>query len=494
MSATHEYRAGFFFCGSGPGAYGFLQAHVTLAGQSARFVSVGGIDFDPLACADFEMLTQSPALCCDIRECTPSMLRALMGETAPDVVFGSPPCQGFSRLLAAKVSQTAKYQELNRLVLVWLELVMATWAEPPALLLLENVEGIATRGAGLLKSVRKVLRSGGYVLNESTHDCGVIGGLAQHRSRFLIVARRPSRVPGLLYQPPKRRVRGCGEVLGDLPLPADIDAGRLHALPRMTPKNWLRLALIPPGGDWRDLEGVLADGQARREVFGRYKINAWDEPVSTIAGSGTNGVYGVADPRVKTAFDHGYGVLAWTQPSPTVAGGSAVGQGAYAVADPRLTCEPRRGAYGVLDWSQPAKTITGSHQIDNGPAAVADPRFSEPAEVDSVDWSSKRPADRPPVMIARDGTWHRPLTLLDLAALQGLPARLNGAPLDMAGTLSQVRTHLGNAVPVGAAKAIAEKMLVTLCGADSGAFSLSNDSVWVDAPDAIEPGRAELAS
>jgi len=146
---TREYKAGFFFCGSGPGAYGFLQAHVTLAGQSARFVSAGGIDFDPLACADFETLTKSPALCCDIRECTPSMLRALMGDRAPDVVFGSPPCQGYSRLISSAVSATPKYQELNRLVLVWIELVLATWAEPPAMLLLENVEGIAHRGAGL---------------------------------------------------------------------------------------------------------------------------------------------------------------------------------------------------------------------------------------------------------------------------------------------------------------------------------------------------------
>lgn len=450
---TREYRAGFFFCGSGPGALGFLQAHVTLCGQSARFVSVGGIDFDPLACADFETLTNSPALCCDIRECTPSMLRALMGETAPDVVFGSPPCQGYSRLLSQKISKTPKYQELNRLVLVWIELVLATWDEPPALFLMENVEGIAHRGAHLLKAARKLLRDAGYVMHESTHDCGEIGGLAQHRSRYLIVARRPKRVPHLLYQPPKKRVRGCGEVIGELPLPADEAGGRLHKLPRMTPKNWLRLALIPAGGDWRDLEGVLADGQARREVFGRYKINAWDEPVATIAGSGTNGVFGVADPRVSVAYDRGYGVLRWDEPSPTVAGGSAVGQGAY---------------------------------------AVADPRFTEP-DVAAVDWSQKGPVARPPVLIARDGTWHRPLTLLDLAALQGLPHRLNGEPLDLAGdSLSAIRTRIGNAVPVGAAKAIAERKLATLLGSDIGAFSLSSDAVWVESDDSIEPGWARV--
>lgn len=490
MSA-HVYRAGFFFCGLGAGARGFTEASISMLGREARFESVGGIDLDPLSCADFEMLTGSPSLCADVREVTPGMLRDLMGENAPDVIFGSPPCQGYSRLLAAKMSATPKYQALNELVVVWLELVLAAWPDdPPALLLLENVEGIAHRGLHLLKRVRSLLRGAGYVLDESTHDCGEIGGLAQHRSRFLLVARRPRKVASLLYQPPKKRVRGCGEVLGGLPLPEAPEGGPLHKLPRLTAKNWLRLCLIPAGGDWRDLEGVLADGQARREVFGRYKINAWDEPVATIAGSGTNGVFGVADPRVKVAYDRGYGVLRWDQASPMVAGGSAVGQGAYAVADPRLTCEPRAGAYGVLAWDAPAKTITGHHKIDNAPAAVADPRVHE-----AIDWSAARPLDRPPVLIARDATWHRPLTLLDLAALQGLPATLNGAPLALAGhRTSDMRTRIGNAVPVGAAKAIAEKMLVTLLGSEMGAFSMSSDRVWVDAPDAIEPGHAELAS
>lgn len=489
----HVYRGGFFFCGCGGGAFGTLRARIKMLGHSARFVSVGGLDNCPLSCADFEMLTESSALCCDIRECTPSMLRALMGDDAPDMVVGSPPCQGYSRLISKKLAQSPKYRELNRLVLVWIELVLATWPDdPPALLLLENVEGIQTRGADLLAKVRKLLKGAGYLLSESTHDAGEIGGLAQHRSRYLMVARLPKRVPALLYQPPKKRVRGCGEVLGDLPVPGGDEGGPMHALPLMIPVNWLRLALIPAGGDWRDLKGVLADGQARRDVFGRFKINAWDEACATVAGSGTNGVYGVADPRVKVAYDRGYGVLRWDQPSPTVAGGSAVGQGAYAVADPRFTCEMRAGAYGVLDWKNPAKTITGHHKVDNAPAAVADPRVKS-VELETVDWSSTRPMKTPPVMVAPDGTWHRPLTILDLAALQGLPTLHRGQPLKLAGnTLGRWRTAIGNVIPPGAAEAIAEKQLVSLLASDLGSFSMSSDAVWVESPEAIEPGMTVL--
>jgi hypothetical protein len=77
-----------------------------------------------------------------------------------------------------------------------------------------------------------------------------LAGLAQHRRRFLLVARLKKSVPCFIYQPPKKRVRGCGEVLGALPLPEDESAGELHKLPKLSWLNWVRLALIPAGGDW----------------------------------------------------------------------------------------------------------------------------------------------------------------------------------------------------------------------------------------------------
>jgi site-specific DNA-cytosine methylase len=266
----------------------------------------------------------------------------------------------------------------------------------------------------------------------------------------------------------------------------------------MCPNNWLRLCMIPGGGDHRDIEGVLADGQARRDIFGKYKITLWDEPTPTVAGSGSNGIYGVADPRVKSAYDRGYGVLRWDEPSPTVAGGSAVGQGAYAVADPRFTCVPRSGAYGVAAWNEPARTITGHHEVDNATAAVADPRVTSPGPdswLREIDWSreNRRPLEKAPVLIARDGTWHRPFTLLDLAVLQDMPWQIDGEPLDLSGRwLGKIRRRIGNAIPVGAMAAVATKMLVTLLGSELGAFSLSGDAVWVEGPDTIEPGRAEV--
>jgi site-specific DNA-cytosine methylase len=345
------YTAFFPFQGLGLGARGFLDAQIHMMGEPACFRSIGGIDIDPLGCADFEYLTDSPALCADISTLTVADLIAFAGAEAPDVVFMSPPCKSFSGLLSKAASESPKYNAMSRLVVTWTKLMLDAWgASPPRLVLLENVPRIASRGAWLLKEVKALLRKAGYVFHAQNHDCGELGGLAQHRQRYLLVARHPKRCAPLLYQPPKKRVRACGEVLEKLPLPEDPAGGPMHKLPRLSWINWVRLALIPAGGDWRDLEGVLADGQARREVFRRHHVGRWDESTATVAGSGSNGIQNIADPRVRDllkvdrAYDHGYGVLRFDEPSSTVAGGSHPGQGAYSVADPRIAGGPSGSA------------------------------------------------------------------------------------------------------------------------------------------------------
>lgn len=530
------FRALFPFCGLGAGARGFLDARVSLLGHEARFESLGGIDFDADACRDFEMLTGSPAWCTDVAAIEPAELRARYGDRAPDVVFMSPPCKGASGLLSEAKASTAKYQTMNRLALLWTEKMLAAWPDPPKLVLLENVPRLKKRAASMVRELRALLRRAGYVLSDGFHDCGELGALAQHRRRYLLVARHARSVAPLLYQPPRRRVRACGEVLGALPLPEDPRAGRMHRLPRISWLNWVRLALIPAGGDWRDLEGVLADGEPRRAKFKRHRVERWDEPTGTIGGSGSNGVANVADPRgrewfgnvlrvknwnepastvtggsgptngggavadprfgnvdrvtpwtdpvgtithspapssgagavadprVEHAYDHGYAVLDWREPSSTIAGKSHPGNGAYSVADVRVE-DAYRGSYGVLSWSEAAATITGRSGVATGRFAVADPR---------------RPPAITPLIVAADGTWHRPLTTLELAALQGLPTIVNGAPLLLAGTSSSKhRERIGNAVPPPTAEAIAQRMLVALVEAHLGAFSLSSGAVWV---------------
>lgn len=475
------YRAFFPFGGSGAGALGFQDAQAHLPGfdVTARFEVVGGFDIDAQACADFQYLTGVEQLCIDARALTPAMLRRAAGKRAPDCVFTSAPCQGSSGLLSAEKAKSEKYQSLNELALIWVRLMLATWDEPPALMLFENVPRIQARAAEMLSTMKRLLRAAGYVLTDGHHDCGELGGLAQHRRRWLLVARHPRRCPPLLYQPPKRRVRGCGEVLGNLPVPGSIDArafGRMHEMPRLSWLNWVRLALIPAGGDWRDLEGVLAEGQARREEFKRHAVEAWHEPVGTVAGVGNNGVANVADPRIDW-FKGILGVNAWDVAAPTVTTSSSPSNGRYSVADPRVKRAFDAG-YAVLDWRAAARTIATKTSAGCGAYAVADPRSVVPTER-VWEGDPRKPPDFTPVIVASDGTWHRPLTTLELAALQGFPMQVRGEPLKLAGSNSRIRTAIGNAVPPPAAHAIAERMLIALAEGALGAFSMSSETVWV---------------
>lgn len=275
------FTAFFPFGGAGGGALGFAQAEIAALGRAARFRVIGGFDFDAEACADFEYLTGAREACADVMSLTPAKLRAIAGERAPDVVFSSAPCKGASGLLSDAKSKTPKYAAMNDLSLVWIRLMLETWGDaPPKLVLFENVPRLKTRAGGMLREIRRLLRAAGYVISDGFHDCGELGGLAQHRRRYLMVARHKS-LPPLLYQPPKRRVRACGEVIGPLPMPEDPAGGPMHMLPKISWLNWVRLALIPAGGDWRDLPGVLAEGEERRAKFKRHAVEDFAAPVGT---------------------------------------------------------------------------------------------------------------------------------------------------------------------------------------------------------------------
>lgn len=684
------YRVLFPFCGIGGGALGFISpgARTRIFGKDVRCESIGGIDNDPAVCKAFVYLTKSPALCADISTLTVARLVDFAGERAPDGVFLSAPCKGSSKLIPDAKALEPKYVKLNALAENWIDLMLAAWGDrPPKFVLFENVPNVTTRAKAMIGRIKSKLRKAGYAIHDGYHDCGELGGLGQRRKRWLMVARHAAQVPPLLYQPPTKRVRGCGEVIGPLPMPGDPAGGKMHKMPRISFLNWVRLALIPAGGDWRDLPNVLVDGQKRREKFKRHEVADWAKPTGTVGGSGSNGVTNVADPRPTTEwfngcyevldwlqpsraviggrsngalyvadprvapeyllkpspgrhvhkyavgaweapartvisktqpgsggpavadprvphafsgdprlaakafplgygvtswnapswtitsggriaqgsfavadprvvvtfsangapegqsvaarwfhhvlrvvpwtepsgtvtgalgptngaacvadprwqrllpqrmpYDKAYGVLGWGDPAHTIAAGSDVGQGAYAIADGRLSwlealdavggrvalgCTPHAGAYGVLPWTEAAKTITASACHDNGAFAVVDPRWPD-VPLFVVHDVTKAPSEVP-VIIAADGTWHRPFTTLELAVLQGLPSEVDGQPLELPGSNATAwREWIGNVVPPPAAAAIATRMLVNLASADEGAFVLAPDGeVWV---------------
>lgn len=637
MSSPHnhppvEFTEFHLFAGIGGGSLGASHARATWLGCRGSIRNIGAIDFDANACADYERITGSTITCLDLfdaeqyvafhgkqpppewREATPEDVLAASGGQCPDIVFTSPPCKGFSGLLPSASAASTKYQALNRLTLRSIDLTLRAFAQRlPAVILLENVPRIKSRGAELVSEITARLKRSGYVVTYADHDCGEIGGLGQHRRRFLLIARNPKRLAPFVYQPPKRALKTIGDVIGPLALPDDPSLGPMHRLPRLKWLTWLRLALIPAGGDWRDLQKIapeeyriakltdgsyngspglygvidwnkpapvvtsgmrvpcsntpaaiadprlpeskgvypnrfkvgrfddpaacitgdtdvqcgaqsiadprLSDREHRRsnshtvapwdgqaftitgedtigsgaqaisdprvpEKSGRHfshmRVNGWVEPGGTVTGSThvANGAPSIGDPRLHHVPRPGvYRILRMDETAPTITGGAGVGtsNGPQAVADHRLGCSPRSGSYGVDGWNDTLSTVIGSGDIHAARVAIADPR---------IPGNDERP-DPPPVIVALDGTWHRPLTTLELLALQSFPVRFaDGTPVVLAGKSDSAwRERVGNAVPPDASRGIHEQILLAMVQHAVGeTYTLGTTPVWVRKP------------
>ncbi|MDV6775083.1 DNA cytosine methyltransferase [Pseudomonas aeruginosa] len=493
-----------FCCGLGGGAAGFNRARPRVGNVDAEWVCLGGIDVDPAGLRDFERLAGVPGTLLDLftrdqyvrfhgkeppagwREATPEDVRRAAQGKRPDAVFISSPCKGASGLLSEKLSLTPKYKALNELTLRCIWLMGEAWADDPVpLIVFENVPRLASRGRHLLDQINSLLGSFGYAVAETTHDCGELGGLAQSRKRFLLVARHVEKVPPFLYEPEKKSLRAVGDILGRMPLPGDIDAaGPMHRVPSLQWKTWVRLALVRAGSDWRSLNDLaVEDGYLRDLIIvpeyqaGYMGVHGWNDSMGTIAGrSGpTNGAFSVADPRAPAnALQYQqYGVRRWTDTSGAIIGVKSPGQGTYSVADPRVLDRTKGdayltgGHYGVVGFDQSAGAVSASARHDNGRWSVADPRM--PATNDRLTC----------IIQSLDGTWHRPFTTLELAALQSLVDPEEQLILDGLSD-SDWRERIGNAVPPAAAEAIAGVMGTTLLLAEAGeTFMLSNTPIWV---------------
>lgn len=557
------YNALQVFAGIGGACKGFDEAAVEYKGVRARFRTIGAIDIDPSACETLE------ALCPGVRasrldlftreqyeafhgEPPPEGWRevgledivAASGGERPDVVFLSPPCKGFSGLLGTGAANTPKYQALNGLVSRGLFLVLEAFAHQlPGLIFLENVPRIADRGETLLDQVRRMLESYGYLIRMSVHDCGRIGGLGQHRRRFLLTARHAATVPTLLFEPADLPMKTIGQVVTHLGIPGLLVDGRLrdplHVVPEIAASTWERLALIRAGKDWKDV-GAKPKGDRPGVVGPRWAPGMWRiDPVGD-SGIGllqrADGAGNLGDVRAPSARRNAVlGVRSMDTPSGTVTGETWPANGAFSVADVRLGGRAEyANIYRVLADEGPSVTVTGASPTgrtlrvvsaaepsptvigtadswSSGSAHLADPMLgSAPRNgtfgvqawegqsatvTGSIDVhagiaavASPGPADQVRILvpgygriiISDDGCWHRPFSTRELAALQDFPDDLWLA----SESVVVQRMWIGNAVPRGAARFIGVCALSTLLAADEGGLGLPNGGgVWVRRPE-----------
>lgn len=412
MKKYHEIKHFHLFCGLGGGAKGFNNGEARVGNLEAKFRCLGGIDSDPAAIRDFNKLSGVAGTVMDLfsleqyiafhgkeppagwREATVIDIRSAAGNERPNIVFLSAPCKGFSGLLSETRSKTGKYQALNGLTLRGVWLMLEAWKNDPVdLIVFENVPRIASRGRHLLDQIVALLRHYGYAIAETTHDCGELGGLAQSRKRFLLVARHMEKVPPFLYEPEKRSLLAVGDILDRMPLPGDLRAGPMHRVPSLQWKTWVRLAFVEAGSDWRSLnklkvkDGYLADYLIVPDMHsGMLGVQSWQDTSGTVTSKGrpNNGNFSVADPRVEGARHGPYGVCHWEENSRTIAGESFPSNGKFSVSDPRMnesSNETRhKNVFRVVQFDEAAGTISGGHGPSSGGQCVADPRHMGPAK------------------------------------------------------------------------------------------------------------------
>lgn len=441
MSAPFEraaYTVVHMFSGSGGCTSGF---------DEEGFETLAALDLDEDACADLDyLMNKAVSVCVDIMTLEPAELRRLVPRR-PDVLVLTPPCKGWSRLLSKAKRRTEKYIAMCSLAVrsVWLGLY--AWDEPPPLIIIENVRGMGGKeGREMMDIIRGELRKNGYVFDIRTHNVGKLGNLAQSRERCLFVARDPVRCPAFLMVPDEHPLRPCGEELGKLPPPImDARSESMHRLPQLSARNWLRIAAIRAGKDWKDLPArIRLGGKEEGRHDSKFGVERWDRPVHTVVGVGNrvpSGWSAVADPRVVTP-QYNLGEHPGS-PAHTVTG-NARPQGTWgSYADPKLgavtTAPPpararrarkpaagqaalfdlgavpdtdvgqsqlaagidlrvddhggnrQNGGFGVNSWNSPAHTVVGRAEVANAWACAATPLAAGPRR---ARWSGGRRGDR----------------------------------------------------------------------------------------------------
>jgi len=270
---------------------------------SSRFVTSGAVEWDQAAAASYEATYgQGLVFAGDIKEWLEGHVPTV------DVIVGGPPCQGFSSLGKQNVED-----ERNSL---WREYAQTIRRARPKYFVVENV-------AEFKKSPQylqfKAETSHGGMLSEYDFEAKVYNaadfGAAQARRRTVIVGyRRDLGFPGEL-QPTHSRDPDSGllpwvtvkDVLADAPREPDRDqvlkarrtafknkefAGpfsvrELHWSRNYTQLSKDRFAVIPPGGNRRDLEAhphLMSPCWSKHktgsgDVMGRLH---WDRPSVTI--------------------------------------------------------------------------------------------------------------------------------------------------------------------------------------------------------------------
>lgn len=280
------------FAGCGGLSKGFMDA---------GFEIIVGVDNDAAALNTFRINHDGAvALNADLSSKeTMEEIKKIVGSRKVDVIIAGPPCQGFS-LTGPRNFDDAR----NKLYLAVFEMVKQY---KPKAFVIENVPGMATLYNGEIRNeILKRFRALRYEV-KSDILCAADYGVPQMRKRLIFMGIKKGigtpDFPPVVFTPDKYRT--CREAISDLPALID-DLGKEessytsdpfteyqklmrngnmvlhnHTATRHTQMVKDTIALVPEGGNYKDLPPGVGESRKFHEAWTRYDGNKPSRTIDT---------------------------------------------------------------------------------------------------------------------------------------------------------------------------------------------------------------------
>ncbi len=292
MAKKKAYNVIDLFCGCGGLSYGF---------QMAGYNVLLGVDNNEPALQTFQYNHKgSQVLNADLSAPqTFDIIDDIVKGEKVDVIIGGPPCQGFS-LTGRRLFD----DERNKLYLAMIELVKRYM---PKAFLIENVPGMATLYNGEIKEEVLVrFRKIGYKINCKVL-CSADYGVPQMRNRLVFIGLRDGEEEFVFPEPthnPQNYIT-CEQAIGDLPPLVDTTGEEISVYesePRTDYQRLMRgtcttlynhkaidhkqfvkdtIALVPDGGNWKDLPKGVGESRKFHMAWTRYASNKPSRTIDT---------------------------------------------------------------------------------------------------------------------------------------------------------------------------------------------------------------------
>lgn len=276
-----------FFSGIGGLLLGF---------RNAGFRLVGSYDMKNSVERNLQLnFPDVPHFRADVSELSVDSVRKDLGARTVDVVFGGPPCQGFSIFGRRRFINTKNHRpeddERNEVSLKYIDLAIGL---SPKAIFLENVKGFVSTPRGqssYVEVVEQKLRAAGYSIEFRVINCAAFG-VPQLRERLILIACKK----GIKYEWPEPKFHSeskswqkpfltVGDVISDLMDPSSHGEDFSHV--PMNHKELVveRYKLIPEGGKLPEIPEHLKKGYRSDNVRNYshiYKRLSMSAPATTM--------------------------------------------------------------------------------------------------------------------------------------------------------------------------------------------------------------------